>query len=243
MPEFRTLTVAIPVGPNRHHCEFLQETLESVAAQTVPPQVLIVDDMHGIAHPFDDPAPACSVLHYLPEQHKQFVRDNVEVYRAPWRLGIPCAFNFGVALAHTELVLMLGADDTLEPDAVERILEDVNADGAFTTTYYGLPLRYMDTGEEQYVACNMAVVSKTFWRLTGGFPPESAVGACDAAFLSSIWNSDTFRIRIVGDKPLANYRRHSATDTATRPVAWQGPILAVRDLLTPLASPDWGRYS
>lgn len=218
------LTVAIPVGPRQEHGTWLYDAVQSVRRQTVPCLPLIIDDMHGIS--LDDPRIG-----------------GAPVWYAPWRMGIPCAFNFGVALAPTECVIMLGADDTLEPDAAEACLDAYeNAVGAPDRTYFGLPVRYMDTGEEQYLPCNEAMVTKSLWKATGGFPPESAVGACDAAFLSSIWNSDEFKIQMVGRKPLCNYRRHSSTDTATRPVAWQGPILEVRNLLTPLVKPEWGRY-
>jgi len=165
------------------------------------------------------------------------------VWRSPWRLGIPHAFNFGVALAPTEWVAMLGADDTMEPDAIERALHYIRQDDPHVqaNTYYGFPVRYMDTGEEQSVPCGEAVVSKTLWKRTGGFPVESASGACDAAFLSSIWNSDEFKITMLGARPLVNYRRHADTDTASRG-NWQGVILETRNLLTPLRKPEWGRY-
>lgn len=238
------VTVAIPVGPKREHSAYLRECLASVRAQTAPAEILLIDDMHGLLEEFDGWAvyPDHNMVTIADVQGG--LLDGCSLYESPWRLGIPGAFNFGVALAQTEVVIMLGADDTLEPDAVESVIRQMREDGEDIAkrTYYGLPVRYMDTGEEQYVACNEAAVTKTLWRSTGGFPPESAVGACDAAFLSSIWNSDYFRIAIVGNKPLCNYRRHSATDTATRSVAWQGPILEVRNLLTPLTPPQWGRY-
>lgn len=239
------LTVAIPVGPKAAHCAFLEDTLISCYEQTVAVQVLLVDDMHGLVHPFEGRQDGqCQFLAGMPQRYGQFIRDSVSIHYAPWRLGIPHAFNFGVALAPTDIVIMLGADDTLEPDAAESVLRQMKEDGQELAerTYYGLPVRYMDTREEQYLPCNEAAVTKQLWRATGGFPPESAVGACDAAYLSSIWNSDYFKIKMVGNKPLCNYRRHSATDTATRSVAWQGPILEVRNLLTPLVEPQWGRY-
>ena len=39
-------------------------------------------------------------------------------------------------------------------------------------------------GEVQEAACNAAMVTQGLWRLTGGFPPETAVGAPDAALVS-----------------------------------------------------------
>lgn len=238
------VTVVIPVGPSPHACRFLDEALRSVYVQTVFADVLLVDDMHGMSHPFEgNPTPECARLHNFALDYRQFVRDSVSLWRSPWRLGIPHAFNFGVALAPTEWVAMLGADDTMEPDAIEQALHRIRQDppDVQSNTYYGFPVRYMDTGEEQSVPCGEAVVSKTFWRRTGGFPVESASGACDAAFLSSIWNSDEFHISMIGNRPLVNYRRHADTDTAGRS-NWQSVILETRNLLTPLRKPEWGRY-
>lgn len=216
------ISVAIPVGPSPDACRFLDEAIASVKAQTVPVNLLLLDDMHGL-----DPK----------------YWESAEIWRSPWRLGVAHAFNFGVALAPDDEVLLLGADDTLEPDAVAAYFECSSWDAPEVRdrTYYSLPVRYMDTGEVQFEPCGAAVVSKQLWRLTGGFPTQSASGASDAAFLSSIWNSHEFMIKSVAERPLYNYRRWEGTDTAGLG-SWQGVILETRGLLTPLQKPNWGRY-
>ncbi|GAG14074.1 unnamed protein product, partial [marine sediment metagenome] len=83
------ITVTIPVGPELHHRRWLDECLDSITGQTVPPdEVLLIDDMAG-----------------LPSYRKRGYR----VWRSPWLLGTAHAFNFGVALAAHELVIMLGS--------------------------------------------------------------------------------------------------------------------------------------
>ena len=224
------ITVAIPVGPEDHHRQYLGLCMESVRHQLRDgDEVLFIDDMGDLSQ-FVFVSPAVGVTN--------------SIYRAPWRLGVAHAFNFGVALARNRFVLMLGADDELAPNCLDRVREAIAADRDPESAYFYLPLRYMDTGEVQTVPCNAAVVSRKLWERTGGFQPESAVGACDAAFISTLMvHRDAGRLVQVGTEPLYYYRRHPLTDTATRSPGWQGPIIAVRNLLTEEWKPTkWGRY-
>lgn len=224
MPTGSRITVAIPVGPERHHADYLEEALASVRAQTVPAEILLIDDMHG-----------------LPD--RTIGSWDCGLWRAPWRLGVGSAFNMGVALARTELVFLLGADDTMEPQCLEQAVSTWEQNGRQPAYYYA-GVRYMDTGESQTVPCGEAMVTKKFWKMCGGFPIESAVGAPDAALISILMvHFGRHLIPIADGQPLVNYRRHANTDTATRPVSWQGPILATRDILTrTFKAPAWGRY-
>lgn len=221
------IAVCVPVGPKLHHQKYLKECLTSVQAQTVKPsEVLIIDDMAAVDGVLVDS-----------------VCERVKIYRAPWHIGVPTAFNFGVALTEGEYTLMLGADDTLEPDCIERCEEVISRAQYPENTYFYLPLRYMDTGEEQNLACNAAVVSKSLWKRTGGFPTEGAVGACDTMLISIILaHPGLSLLQSVGDKPLYNYRRHLETDTAIRG-DWQQPIFTTRHAVTrDFKIPEWGRY-
>lgn len=258
MPDPR-IGVAIPVGPSKHHADFLDECLTSVRAQTSSPsEVLIVSDMADLSER--------TFWGEYNEAEGEFIKgwgrgDGYKggpwrVWSAPWRLGIPAAFNAGVALCDADYVLMLGADDWLEPFAIERVQAAIREQGDNAPMcYYYLTIRYSDDGETQSAPNNCAVVSKTLWRATGGFPPESAVGACDTMFISQlIGRREAFEFEgMKGDliavdggagTPLYNYRRHADSDTGTRPLAWQDPIFKTRDLLTRhWKRPEWGRYS
>lgn len=225
------VTVAIPVGPRASACTWLPEAIASVRNQVGygDAEILLIDDMHGTEHD------GCALGFFKRA-------GDVPVWSSPWRLGVAHAFNFGVALAKTELVIMLGADDTLEPEAVQRALEAWSNVGVDAYYYFGV--RYMDTGETQTVPCGEAMVSKGLWRKTGGFPVESEVGACDAALISiMLVHMPELLIPIADGAPLVNYRRHEDTDTASRG-AWQGPIIESRNILTQqFRTPQWGRYA
>ncbi len=229
-----SITVAIPVGPEKHHQAYLEECLASVAEQTVKPdEVLLIDDMAGLPWRMD-----CRQGSFPPQE--DYV---VNVWRSPWRLGVGQAFNFGVALAENDLVFMLGGDDKLLPRCLEECLAAYEKHHR-TDRYYGVGVEYSDDREDQYLLCNAAMVTKGFWKLTGGFPLESASGAPDAALISILSVNGLPSSVIVNEtEPLYWYRVHDECDTAQRG-PWQGVIIETRDLLTKLWKPPaWGRYS
>lgn len=225
-----SVTVAIPVGPEKHHQAFLEECLASVAEQTVKPsEVLIIDDMANLPWRMN-----CSQADYV-----------INTWRSPWHLGVAHAFNFGVALAENDLVFMLGADDKLLPKCIEHCLaaweENKRRDA-----YYGVGVQYSDGRENQFAFCNAAMVTKEFWKQTGGFPVETSSGAPDAALMSILLKNTPIprpMILVDGKHPLYWYRVHENSDTARRN-GWQGIVLGIRDLLTARwQPPKWGRYS
>lgn len=224
------VTVVLPVGPESYHSQWLYEALESVRKQTLlPVEVLLVND-----------SPYRSLLRDFPFP--------VNVYRPPWRLGVAHAFNAGVALAPTECVFMMGADDTIEPECLERCygayMAHVREGEQDIAGYFSVSVRYMDTGEIQTLPCHAAMVTKSLWHLTGGLPTEAATGASDAALLSIMIGNypNAGRIfKVAEGVPLYNYRRHDASDTASKG-PWQGVILETRNLVTAeWKSPSWSK--
>lgn len=246
------ITIGIPVGPYRHHKRFLREAYESARAAD-PDCILIVDDMADVTpgdlgRP-DDRWISAKVGPNLTGYSTLFNAPRTRRFLLPWRTGVAGAFNACVGASPFEYVLMLGADDELFPNAVEQARLAIDGCKAHYGVdpggvYWSLPIVYGDTGEEQSAACNAAVVSKTLWRLTGGFPPEAGSGAPDAALLSILiaTKGEAGQIIGVGTSPLYRYRRHADTDTGTRG-PWQGVILQTRDLLSQLWKPEprWGR--
>lgn len=220
------ISVVIPVGPYEANKRWLKDALDSVANQTMKnTQVVIINDGAGL-----------DLGIHLPS--KLTNRENIYIYTPPIRLGISHAFNVGVALAPDDLVMMLGSDDTLEPTCLEQCWEAYNktnkADG-----YYSVPIRYMDTGEIQTAPCNAAMVTKEFWRYTGGFPIESAIGMGDSIFLS-ICIAHKLPVYWVGaltdqeEVPLYNYRRHP--DIHTYKI---GKYFGILDELRNILTRDW----
>ncbi len=238
------ISVAIPVGPKEHHALYLEECLASIQKQTLPPnEVLIIDDMHGTA---------CHCFH----QHVWGARDAglpIRVHSPPWHLGVAAAFNFGIALAQNDLVLMVGADDWLEPGCLEACLDAFRKQNEDWLGYYYLSVRYhAEEGFEiprdladgvQTLPCNAAMVSKHLWANTGGFPPETGSGAPDAALISILMvHADAGKLIPVAEgNPLYNVRIHNGQDTCGR-APWQSVIIPTRNILTQLwEAPAWGR--
>lgn len=210
------VSVVIPVGPSDANRRWLNEAVTSVLNQTYrpAPDIVIVDDMAEM-----DP-------YMVP-------RDLLTYWRSPWYLGVAHAFNIGIMVAPSDLVFMLGSDDSLEPDCIAECIETYkerrDRDG-----YYYVGVRYTDTNELQEVPCHAAMVTKSLWRLTGGFPIESASGSPDAALISIIIGNYPRAGRhwqVANGRPLYNYRRHSESFSGRAPY-WQGIIMETRDHVT-----------
>lgn len=224
------ISVVIPLGPEPKHSKHLTECLESIHAQTEwPDEILIVNDMHR---------PLNLKPSFIP----------IREYISPWHLGVAHAFNFGVALATHGFVIMMGADDKLLPKCVEQSKAAIRLVKDPGSTYFWYGVEYSDEREDQYLPCGAAMVSKALWQTTGGFPPESAVGASDCAYNSIFGYGHKYRglvqyYCVNENEPLYYYRVSTHSDTADKGGAWQGPILAVRDILTSQYElPKWGRY-
>lgn len=210
------ITVTIPIGPKPSHIQWLRECVESVVAQTfLPSEILFILDY-----------PVSEETRELVTQLRQ-EHSIISIYEAPWRLGVSSAFNFGVALAKNEMVFLLGADDTLEPECLAQCVRACQG----RIGYYFVSLTYMDTGEIQALPCNAAMVTKELWKLTGGFPIETASGAGDVALISILTVHHSGMIKAVAlGTPLYNYRRHPMTETAQRG-AWHNINLQICDRL------------
>lgn len=201
------LTISIPVGPRPSNRRWLDECLESLDLQTVKAdEILLIDDQANL-----QPIPG------------------VRIWKTPWQSGVAHAFNYGVALARNNLVIMLGSDDRLMPEAVE-VAWATWQEHHDPLGYYGFLLEY-NTGKLQNVPCNGAMVHKDLWRHTGGFPIESAIGAPDTWLISLlvVGQGRFGNLYQIGHKPLYWYREHSETDTAGRGEMWEAVVKA-RDI-------------
>lgn len=216
------VSVVVPVGPHDANKRWLDECILSVSNQTWNKNgnggchLVLVDDMADLD------------TSMIPSDLSR------TVWKSPWYLGVAHAFNIGVAVAPSELVFMLGSDDWLEPECIEKCVEEYAARTGDPYAYFYVGVRYSDNGETQTVPCHAAMVSKSLWRRTGGFPIESASGAPDAALISILMGNypRAGRFWPVADGiPLYNYRRHNETDTASKG-PWQGVILETRHLVT-----------
>lgn len=100
--------------PGYNHAQFLSEAIESALAQTVPCQVIYIDD-GSTDNSLEIAWSYVSKVNVIAQVNK----------------GLASARNTGIMWAHGDYVLPLDADDILEPNCVERILqvaEETNAD-------------------------------------------------------------------------------------------------------------------
>lgn len=223
-----SISVVIPVGPFPANKRWLGECLDSVAAQSIlPNEVILIDDGAQLDKwPLLSPYPQYTIAGKEPVDWYYYTREplaftDIAVYKTPWRTGVSHAFNYGIALSTQPCVFMLGSDDTLEPTCLERCLE------AYYTKdkapgYYSVPVRYMNTNPEeiQTLPCNAAMVTRDwFLNTVGGFPIQTAIGRGDSAVLS-ICMKHNLPVYWVGHitnadlTPLYNYRTHPEFWTA-----------------------------
>ena len=223
------ITVVIPVGPDPVYKEFLQEAIDSVRAQTMPPtELLIIDDQ---AH--------------LPEPHGKYSTQHGRlidrtIWRTPWLSGVAHSFNFGVALAAFDLVFMMGSDDRLEPHCLQDCMDAYEKTGR-KPGYYWVDVQYSD-GEQQRLPCNAAMVHKEMWRASGGFPVESAVGPCDTMLVSimMVHPEAGALFHVESETPPYWYRQHEYTYSRTRGSKFFAAHSIVRDKVTELwRPPEW----
>lgn len=227
-----SISVVIPVGPRASDAQWLAECLASVEAQTVPAAaVVIVDDMHGAGIVISPWPLTCSA----------------QIERNHWNLGVAASFNVGVALAPTEHVLLLGSDDWLEPDAIERAQATIEAN-PIGQGYFWYHVRYSDDRPERDQAqpCGAAVVTKALFKATGGFPVESAVGRSDVMLVGLLLGHPELGTLVEitdGGRPPINVRIGDWQHTASRGPWIQALETAAQAYWTTWESPSWGRYS
>jgi len=238
------ITVAIPVGPRSTDQQWLGECLQSVHAQTrKADEILLVDDMAGLsldgAFPLSDGSWKVESGPLAP----------CRIWRTPWRSGVAAVMNFGVALAKNNLVLMLCADDLLHPECLGYCLNayDNYDPNIRDKTFFFLGVQYLDgrVNDQQFEPCGAAMVTKKFWKICGGFPPEGALGAPDAALLSILIGNPGIgnMVGVCRGKLLYYCRPHNDSDTAAKGPNWQGAIMSTRNYLTQeWKPPEWGRY-
>lgn len=218
MSESVPITVSIPVGPHASNRRWLGECLDSVREQSVlPSEILIIDDGANL-----EPI------------------EGVKIWQTPWLSGVAHAFNYGVALASNDLVVMLGSDDRLLPNCIkacwnawERTRDPLG--------YYAMCVRYHD-GREQNVPCNAAMVHKNLWNHTGGFPIEASIGGCDTMLISILMAcyGKAGNIYPIVDEPIYWYRAHGETDTNVRRNVWSPYVAAIRNIVTEEARQKFG---
>ncbi len=204
--------------------KYLAETLDSIAAQTRPPEeVIIVDD--ASTEPFDD------ILRPF-EQREDF--PPLRVIRQPRNMGQAVARNTGMDAARGECIAFLDSDDVWHPRHLESSLANL-ADPAVTLSFapammfrdggMDRPLhtiRPMFPGEAAYeplallrrcfIILSSVVVRAEAMKTAGRFDesPDLRVSEDLNSFMNLLRSGAVFRIT---DEPTLYYRKHP--DSAT----------------------------
>lgn len=206
------LSIIIPVGPKSYHREWLAEAIESVREQKAHPddEIVLINDGGD------------SLLDFYSDH----------TFNLPFCCGATAAWNIGVTIAYNEHVVMLGSDDKLMPNCLDKIASAWEYHKE-PLGYYYLSVRYSDGREDQGSPCQAVMVTKSLWRYTGGFPIECALGAIDNIFLQMLKTGadrgvSKAKLIKVSPEPLYWYRVHPETETNLRSARWLGIIPIVR---------------
>ncbi len=159
------VTVVIPVGPAPSHVRWFPDCLQSVRAQMVKAdEVLIIDDGAYLS--------------------QEALGNDVRLWRFPWVSGVAHAVNAGVGLATHPLVIILGSDDILRPWAVADCLREYERRGDDLAFYW---MDVKDSpGGPGVMPSGAAMVTKALWEHTGGYPHEGSVGCPAQLFISAM---------------------------------------------------------
>ena len=227
------ISVVVPVGPDERYLEYLPECIESILNQTYKPtEIILVDDGANLVDKFKYNLTSFfdyNRLSYGKDGTLLYLRESfpyVILYKTLWNVGVPDAFNFGVALAENNLVFMLGSDDKMMPTCLEKCVESYEKhqkEGWYFVKYQ------LQSGSVMQIQNNTAMVTKKLWEETGGFPPSAGVGACDALLLSIMMKHMPDRIiPVESEEPLCWLREGDYQDTRKNGWLFADEIVSIR---------------
>lgn len=191
---------------------FVTEALNSVVAQTARPLDLVIVDDQSTDSSLQAAMEWCG-------RHGEHLRNTI-VVQTTANSGLGAARNLGFALAQTEWIMVLDADNRLLPACIERCLRTaeekgssvayplIQCFGARSNLLGGLtwnPIRFIGGN---YVDA-MALVARSAWTAVGGYDTtrtgwEDYDLWCKFAFKG-------FRGTLVPGEPLAEYRAHNGS--------------------------------
>lgn len=230
-----SLTLVVPCY---RHAAYLPEMLESILAQTRPPdEVVFVDDC--------SPDETGEILKTFIATHPWPGGGDLELLVNNRNLGQAASLNRGIAAASSELIMILNDDDYLMHDAVESMLacfgqyrdvaligcmnvgfggRDALAAAAKLSTAYaipGLPLRRLTPDEvpgyRHPAALNMTHSASCFfkvaWEAVGGYRSDKrrrVVPFSDSDFQLRV--NAVFPVAVSDSTPYVFWRIYSSVD-------------------------------
>jgi glycosyl transferase family 2 len=213
--EISGISIVIPVGPQPEYMDYLGDCIDSIEDQiSKNDEIIIINDMAEI-----NP-------HFI-----GLTGDQSIVYNNDWLLGCADSWNRGIALAKNEWCIMMGSDDKLLPGCLDICRAMIQRDDCDPLGYYGLTIETSE-GEVSDLLNNAALVSKSLWQKTGGFPPTASVGAPDALLISiMIRNLPQHLHQLNKGEPLYWVRSHPNQETGRTGIFWP-EIIRIRDVET-----------
>jgi glycosyltransferase involved in cell wall biosynthesis len=204
-----TVTAVIPCF---NHGAFLAECLDSLRAQTVATwRAIVVDD--------------ASTDGTTPQLCDAQADDRVQIMHLATNLGRALVRNHGIALAQTEAVLNLDADDTLHPQFFEKTVPPLLADpqigvvytdyrifGAWQGKRVAEPFDVARLYQEQYIG-GAALFRRSAWAKTHGYHEDFSIGNEDYDFWLSVVEAGYRGVYV--PEQLYNYRMHKTSWSAT----------------------------
>lgn len=220
------ISVVVPCYNQAH---FLAETLESVLAQTYPAwEVIVVDDGST-----DDTA---AVVAAFAGRVKYLRRENG---------GLSAARNTGLAAATGQLLHFLDSDDSIEPDAYERVAQSVRRNP--DADCYHLSWRTIDGGGQPLADFRtQALGADALSMLLRGnrFPPCAGMVRRETALRAGLFKVELrscedwdFWIRCAAAgarfEPVADayalYRRYPGSMSTNHPRMWRSGLQVLED--------------
>lgn len=222
------------------YARYVEECLDSIAAQTQPDIELIVIDDHSK----DDGLAV--VERWLGRNEAAFAGYRVVSHAE--NMGLSYARNTAFGLAHADRVFVMDADNALYPRAVERCM--VAMDGAGSAGAYTQLERFGDRSgigeadfwsKERFKPKNyidaMALIAKPAWQRVGGFSQLVANGWEDYDFWCKFVEHGlecTFVPEV-----LCRYRTHGGSMSATETNPNAGALLLQMSIRHPWLDLTW----
>lgn len=212
MPESKNMPKISVIIPCYNYGGFLMEAVESVLKQTFRDfEVIIVDDGSTDAE-------TLSVLQGIEKQYPEIkiIRQN--------NSGPAGARNRGIKSSRGEFFLPLDADDTIEPEMLEKCYEEIVKNPKLGMVYtwvhfFGNDEAIWKSGEYNFYdflysnqATVSALVRKCAWEDVGGYDENMRDGYEDWEFWINLGKAGWFGKLI--REPLFNYRRHGTSITS-----------------------------
>lgn len=221
------LSVIIPTCNDGH---FLRTALDSCLRQTVPVQIVIVDD--GSTAPLPD-----DVIEFI-DAH----RDIVVLVRHAWNCGLSAARNTGIAHARYDLIIPLDADDWFLPGALAPLVAVMSddVDVAYGNVFDSgklyepikRPLQRADFFVDNPLFCS-SIFRKSVWVAAGGYTVRQGPHYEDWNFWAKAFKAGC-RFRYV---PVTVYEHRSRPDGMLRQLHADRATY-VRIAVEPLVEPE-----